>query len=239
MYFVGDIIDVWSIRRKWYWPTSHNHVVRKIIKWEIKGTQIIFVPGNHDEVFRDYDGMHFGQVAIKNKAIHTCADGKKLLVLHGDEFDAVVTNARLITALGDWLYYVLLWINRGLNRIRRFFNRPYWSMAGYVKDKVKSVLQFVNNYEGYVARAAKDEKVDGVVCGHIHRPEVRDIKGILYCNCGDWVENCTAIVEHFDGRIELLDLKGLQHDGTRASSKKKRATVNEDAAVLEPVAQNA
>ncbi|MCK6466542.1 MAG: UDP-2,3-diacylglucosamine diphosphatase, partial [Phycisphaerae bacterium] len=190
------------------------------IKRDVKGTQITFIPGNHDEVFRDYDGMTFGGVSVHKQAIHTCADGKRLLVLHGDEFDAVVTNAKLITAVGDWLYYVLLWINRGLNQVRRLFRRPYWSLAGYIKNKVKSALQFVNNYEGYVARAAREAGVQGVICGHIHRPEVRMIGDILYCNCGDWVENCTAIVEHDDGRIELLDLK---HPGRHRKPTREKA----------------
>mgnify|MGYP001818624839 CR=1 FL=1 len=136
LYLVGDIIDVWSLRRKWYWPRSHNYVVRKIIKQDLTGTRVIFVPGNHDEIFRDYDGMQFGGVTIRNEVIHETVDGTRILICHGDEFDAVVRNAKLITAVGDWLYYVLLALNRGFNWIRRRIGLPYWSLAAFIKGKV-------------------------------------------------------------------------------------------------------
>ena len=210
LYLVGDIIDVWSLRRKWYWPRSHNYVVRKIIKRDLKGTRVTFIPGNHDEVFRDYDGFQFGDITIRNEAVHETVDGKRILVVHGDEFDAVVRNARLITAVGDWLYYVLLRLNRAFNWIRRRFGMPYWSLAAYVKGKVKRAVEYVSNFEEAVVRSATERKVDAVLCGHIHRPEIRDLDGLTYLNTGDWVENCTAIVEHFDGRLELLDLKHLE-----------------------------
>ena len=210
LYLVGDIIDVWSLRRKWFWPRSHNYVVRKIIKRDLKGTKVTFVPGNHDEIFRDYDGFQFGDITIRNEAIHTTADGKRILVVHGDEFDAIVRNAKLITALGDWLYYVLLRMNRVFNWFRRKLGMPYWSLAAYVKGKVKRAVEYVSNFEEAVVKSAAERKVDAVLCGHIHRPEIRDLEGITYINCGDWVENCTAIVEHFDGRLELLDLKHLE-----------------------------
>lgn len=212
LFLVGDIIDVWNLRRRWYWPSSHNDVVRRIIKREVKGTHVIFVPGNHDEVFRDYDGMRFGGVEIHNKYIHKTLLGERVLVVHGDEFDAVTTNHRLITAVGDWLYYVLLWMNRGVNRLRRRFGRPYWSLSGFIKGRVKTIVQFVSKFEEYVTRMAHDEKVDSVICGHIHQPQIRMIKDVKYCNCGDWVENCTAIVETLDGVLELHDFKHIdQH----------------------------
>jgi UDP-2,3-diacylglucosamine pyrophosphatase LpxH len=210
LYLVGDIVDVWSLRRKWYWPRSHNHVVRKIIKRDLDGTRVTFVPGNHDEIFRDFDGMSFGGVTIRTEAIHETADGRRILVVHGDEFDAVVRNAKLITAVGDWLYYVLLWVNRVFNAVRRRFGLPYWSLAAYVKSKVKRAVQFVGNFEAAVVRSAAERQVQAVLCGHIHRPEIRTLEGLTYLNTGDWVENCSAIVEHHDGRLELLDLGHLE-----------------------------
>jgi len=209
LYLVGDIIDIWGLKRKWYWPQSHSAVVERILKLDRRGTRVVFVPGNHDEMFRAYEGLKFGGVEILNHAIHVTADGKRCLVVHGDEFDAVVTNAKLITMLGDWLYYVLLWLNRNTNKLRARFGMPYWSLAGFVKKRVKSVINFVTNFETYLVRGAKDHDADAVICGHIHRPQIRPIGELLYINCGDWVENCTAVVEKFDGRLELLDLKGL------------------------------
>lgn len=207
LYLVGDILDIWSLRRKWYWPASHSAIVEKILRLDASGTRVIFVPGNHDELFRPWSGLRFGGVEIVNEAMHITADGKRCLVVHGDEYDAVVTNAKLITMLGDWLYYVLLWFNRSFNRIRARFGRPYWSLAGFVKKRVKSVLNFVTSFETCLVRGAREKGADAVICGHIHRPQIRPIGDILYLNCGDWVENCTAIVEKFDGRLELLDLQ--------------------------------
>ncbi len=210
LYLVGDIIDVWALRRKWYWPRSHNYVVRKIIKRDLKGTKVTFVPGNHDEIFRDYDGFQFGGVTIKNEAIHETVDGRRILIVHGDEFDAVVRNAKLITAVGDWLYYVLLWLNRGFNWVRRKLGMPYWSLAAFIKGKVKRAVQFVSDFESAVIKSAREKEVDAVLCGHIHAPEIREMDGLTYLNTGDWVESCSAIVEHHDGRLELLDLKHLE-----------------------------
>jgi len=209
LYLVGDILDVWAMRRKWHFPPSHSAVVQKIMKLDRKGTRVVFIPGNHDEMFRPYVGMKFGGVEILSEVMHVTADGRRCLVVHGDEFDAVVTNARLITMVGDWLYYVLLWINRNFNKVRAKFRMPYWSLAGFVKKRVKTVINFVTSFETYLVRAAREKNADAVICGHIHRPQIRDMDGILYLNCGDWVENCTAIVEKFDGRLELIDLKGL------------------------------
>jgi UDP-2,3-diacylglucosamine pyrophosphatase LpxH len=207
LYLVGDIVDVWSMKRRFYWPQSHNDVVRKILKRASRGARVIFIPGNHDEVFRAYGGMQFGGVEIRVDAMHETADGRKMLILHGDEFDEVVRNMHLITALGDWMYDILLGLNRVLNWFRRRMGRPYWSLAAFIKRKVKYICQFVSNYEQSLVRYAKQRGADIVLTGHIHRPEIKALGDVLYCNDGDFVENCTALVEHLDGRLELLHVE--------------------------------
>ncbi|MTI11461.1 UDP-2,3-diacylglucosamine diphosphatase [Rhodospirillaceae bacterium RKSG073] len=205
LYLVGDIIDGWRLKRSWYWPQSHNDVVQKILRKVRKGTKVIYVPGNHDEFAREYVNHHFGGVDVQERAFHKTADGKELLVIHGDEFDVVVRYAKWLALLGDGIYTMLLVINNWYNKIREKMGRPYWSLSQYLKLKVKNAVQFIAEYEEAIAKAAKNAKVDGVVCGHIHHPEMRDIDGILYCNDGDWVESCSALVEHMDGRLELVE----------------------------------
>ncbi len=205
LYLAGDIIDGWRLKRTWFWPQEHNDVVQKILRKARKGTKVIFVPGNHDAFARDYVDHHFGGVAVTDRAVHETADGRKLLVIHGDEFDVVVRYAKWLAVLGDGAYTVLLVINNWFNRIRERLGRPYWSLSAYLKLKVKNAVQYIAEFETALARAAAAEGVDGVVCGHIHHAEMRVIDGVLYCNDGDWVESCTALVEHHDGRLELLD----------------------------------
>ncbi|MCA8938801.1 MAG: UDP-2,3-diacylglucosamine diphosphatase [Planctomycetes bacterium] len=220
IYLVGDILDIWSLRRKWYWPKTHNEIVRRLVKDDENLPNVIFVPGNHDELFRDYDGYEFGKVTIRNEVVHTTLEGRKILVVHGDEFDAVVTNAKLITKVGDWLYYLLLYINRKFNRLRRAMRMPYWSLSAFVKKHVKSVISFVANFEKFLVKDARKRGVDGVICGHIHYPQIRNIDGIVYLNCGDWVENCTAIVETLEGKLELVDFSETDVDDERHSSRR-------------------
>ncbi|MBP9893688.1 MAG: UDP-2,3-diacylglucosamine diphosphatase [Planctomycetes bacterium] len=214
LYLVGDVIDLWSLKRKWYWPTSHSDVIRRLLKRDVKGTKIVFVPGNHDELFREYNGLHFGGVEVSNVAYHTTADGKRVMMVHGDMFDAIVKNYTLITHLGDWAYDWLLAINIGLNAIRRRLGWGYWSLAAYVKRRVKKMITFVSGYEQSVAKYARQHKADIIICGHIHRPDLREIDGVMYGNCGDWVESCSALVEHMDGRIELLHFGMHADDGS-------------------------
>ncbi len=205
LYLVGDIIDVWSLKRKFYWPQAHNNVIRTILGKAKHGTKVVYIPGNHDEVFREYDGMVFGNVSIKRQAIHETADGKRLLMLHGDEFDSIVLTGSWLESLGNYSYDFLLKLNRYFNNIRKWFGLPYWSLAGYLKHKVKNAVSFISSFEEAVARSAKQHEVDGVVCGHIHHAEIRDIDGITYYNDGDWVESCTAMVEDHDGNIEIIN----------------------------------
>jgi UDP-2,3-diacylglucosamine pyrophosphatase LpxH len=204
MYLVGDIIDGWRLKRSWYWPALHNDIVWRVMKRAKRGARVVYIPGNHDEMFRQFAGLTFGGIEIRRKAIHVTADGRKLLVLHGDEFDAVVMCHRWLAFLGDAAYGLLLRLNVGINAVRRRFDLPYWSLSKHAKHKVKNAVEFISRYEEAVAHEAGVRGVDGVVCGHIHTAEMRDYDGIAYYNDGDWVEGCTALVEHFDGRMEVL-----------------------------------
>lgn len=204
LYLVGDIIDFWSLKRKPYWPQSHNNVVRCILGKAKHDTRVVFVPGNHDEVLRDYDGLRFGNIEIANTAVHTAVDGRRLLVIHGDQFDYVVKHSRVLALVGTFLYEVLLRLNGMVNWVRRKFNREYWSLAAFLKHKVKNAMQYISRYERILADEAHRRGVHGIVCGHIHRPEISRVEDIEYLNCGDWVESCTALVERDDGVIELL-----------------------------------
>ncbi len=204
LYLVGDVIDNWSLKKTWYWDQSHNDVIQKLLRKARKGTKVIYIPGNHDERFRDFVGTRFGHVAVMQDAIHITADKKRYLVLHGDEFDGVVKYAKWLALLGDQAYERALDINRLLNVFRRKLGLPYWSLSSFLKRRVKQAVQFVSNFEQAVVREAKKRRADGVICGHIHTPEISTIDGIHYCNDGDWVESCSALVEHRDGRFELI-----------------------------------
>lgn len=204
MYLVGDIVDGWRLRKRFYWPAAHSDVVWRLLKRANRGTKMVFIPGNHDEAFRQFCGLDFGGIAIKRNAIHETADGRRLLVLHGDEFDAITLAHRWLAHVGDTLYNLLMAANRGVNSFRRRFGMPYWSLSKHAKAKVKNAVAFISRFEEIVAEAAGARGVDGVVCGHIHTAEMREIEGVTYYNDGDWVESATALVEHFDGRMEIL-----------------------------------
>jgi len=210
LYLVGDIIDGWKLRSGWYWPQAHNDVVQKVLRLARKGVSVIYVPGNHDEAARDYCGVHFGGVVIARDAIHETADGRRFLVTHGDEFDGVVQHAKWLAFLGDWSYRTVLMLNTWFNLVRRRMGFGYWSLSAYLKVKVKNALQFIENFENAVAEEARRRGVDGVICGHIHKAEMREIQGVTYINDGDWVESCTALVEHLDGRLEILEWAKLR-----------------------------
>jgi UDP-2,3-diacylglucosamine pyrophosphatase LpxH len=205
LFLVGDIIDGWQLRRSWYWPQAHNDVVQKLLRKARKGTRVIFIPGNHDEFARRYVGHNFGGIDVAEEWIHETADGRKLWVMHGDLFDGVIQCAKWLAHVGDTLYEFTLKLNRYLNTMRARLGLPYWSLSKYLKLKVKRAVSYVGDFENAVAREARRRGVNGVVCGHIHHAEMRDIDGILYANDGDWVESLTALVEHADGRLEILD----------------------------------
>jgi UDP-2,3-diacylglucosamine pyrophosphatase LpxH len=204
LYLVGDIVDGWRLRRGWYCPQSHNDVVQKLLRKARKGTRVIYIPGNHDEFARDYVGNTFGAIEVVEEAVHETANGLRLLVLHGDSFDGVARYARWLAILGDHAYTLALMLNHWFNNARRRLGYPYWSLSAYLKSKVKNAVKYIDDYETALVEAARLRHVDGIVCGHIHQAELRESAGVVYANSGDWVESCTALVEHFDGRLEIL-----------------------------------
>jgi len=217
LYLVGDIVDGWRLRKGWYWPDAHNEVVRRILKAAHRGTRVVFVTGNHDEMLRDYAGMTFGGVELVLEAIHTTADGRRLLVTHGDSFDAVVLYHRWLAFAGDKAYGALMRLNIGFNAVRRRFKLPYWSLSAYIKKRVKNAVQYVCSFEDAVAHEAASRGFDGIVCGHIHCAEIRAIGSITYYNDGDWVESCTALVEEASGAMRIIDWAA--ECATRAAAK--------------------
>lgn len=204
IYLVGDIIDGWRLKQTWYWPQAHNDVVQKLLRKGRKGARIVYLPGNHDEFLRDYYGMHFGGIEVVETAIHETADGRRFLVIHGDFFDVVVRHAKWLAFLGDWAYETALTLNTYLNFARRKLGFGYWSLSAWAKLKVKNAVNFIGSFEETLSAEARKHAVDGVICGHIHHAAIHDIHGVSYVNTGDWVESCTAIVEHSDGRLELI-----------------------------------
>jgi len=206
VFLIGDILDLWAMKRRGvYWSTAQNTVVQKILKRARQQAQVIFIPGNHDEAAREHVGTSFGNIRVVMDYEHVAADGKRYLLLHGDEFDQVTRYHRWIAILGDHAYALLVRLNIGLSWLRRTLGVPgYWSLAGFAKRKVKSAVSFIFDFEAAVARHGRERGVTGVICGHIHAAAIRDVEGITYINCGDWVDSCTAIVEHLDGRMELI-----------------------------------
>ena len=208
MYLVGDIIDGWRLKKKFYWPPEHNDIVWRILKRAKRGTRIVYIPGNHDEMVRPFSGMNFGDVEIRRAAFHDTADGRRLMVLHGDEFDTIMLAHRWLAFVGDAAYHAMMKLNNWVATVRKMLGLPYWSISKAAKHKVKNAVEFISKYEEVVARAAGERGVDGVVCGHIHTAEIRDFeyegRKVEYYNDGDWVEGCNALVEHFDGTMELI-----------------------------------
>ncbi len=211
LYLVGDIVDGWRLRKSWYWDNTHDEVLRLILGKARAGTEVTYIPGNHDEMFRAWlpMGLEVGGVKLRQDASHTTADGRRLLVIHGDEFDSVVRYAKVLALLGDSAYTTALVLNRYFNAIRRRLGHPYWSLSQWLKRRVKEAVKAIDRFEAAVAGEARRRGFDGVVCGHIHHAEMREVGGVLYLNDGDWVESCTALVEHHDGRLELIDWAAL------------------------------
>lgn len=210
LFLVGDIVDFWAMSRSVHWSPAQNTVVQKILRRARRGEQVMLIPGNHDEALRDYVDARFGDIRLAHQHVHVLADGRRFLLTHGDEFDQVTRYHRWVAVLGDVAYEFLVRQNVWLSWIRRHIGRPgYWSLAGYAKRKVKTAMQFIFDFEDSVARTVRERGLDGVVCGHIHWAAIRDVGGITYVNCGDWVDSCTAILEHADGRLELLRWHGV------------------------------
>lgn len=204
LYLVGDIIDGWQLRKSWYWKQSHNDVVQKVLRKARKGTKVTYIAGNHDEVLRNFLGMAFGDIDIVDEAVHTMKDGRRLWVTHGDLFDGVVQHAKWLAHLGDAAYTWLLAINNHYNRLRHRLGMGYWSLSQYLKVKVKNAVSFITDFEEALVSEARRRGYDGVVCGHIHKAEIREIDGVLYCNDGDWVESLSALVETHTGELKLV-----------------------------------
>ena len=203
LYIVGDLIDIWQMRRSRYWPQQHNDVIQKILRKSRKGTRVIYIPGNHDEMINSFCGV-YGAITIQKHAIHRTADGRRILIIHGHELDTVVQNVKWLAFLGDAGYQFLLSLNPFINFVRRRFGLGYWSLSAYAKQRVKDAVSFIGEFEAAVVKYAERYRVDGVLCGHIHNLSIREFGNVTYYNCGDWVETHSALVEHFDGRIEAI-----------------------------------
>ncbi len=204
IFLVGDIVDGWRLRRSWHWPQAHNDVVQKLLRQARKGASITYIAGNHDEFLRDFQGTHFGGIVVADRVVHEAADGRRYLVLHGDQFDSLVHNVRWLAYLGDKAYDMAIVVNRVVSRIRRMAGMPYWSFSSWAKIKVKRAVNFISSFQEVVAQEARRNDVDGIICGHIHHAAIEQIDGVRYINTGDWVESCSAVVEHFDGTMEIL-----------------------------------
>ena len=204
LYLVGDIVDGWQLKRGWYWKQSHNDVVQKVLRKARKGTKVTYIVGNHDEVLREFLGLRFGEILIENEAVHELRDGRRLWVTHGDLFDGVIQYAKWLAYLGDTAYTVALKVNDHFNYLRHKMGMSYWSLSQYLKHRVKNAVSFITAFEEALTTEARRRGYDGVVCGHIHRPEIREIDGTLYCNDGDWVESLSALVETHEGELKLV-----------------------------------
>lgn len=205
LFLVGDIVDAWRLRRGWIWPQAHNDVVQAILAKAQEGARVVFIPGNHDEVMRSYPGTHFGGIEVMVQAHHRTADGRRFLVTHGDQFDAIVVNAKWLAHVGDRAYDAALWLNIWFDRLRQLWGGQYWSLSNWAKQQVKQAVNYISEYEKALTAEARRGGFDGVICGHIHSANMRRINGLDYVNTGDWVESCTAVVERFDGSLQLID----------------------------------
>ena len=237
IYLVGDIIDGWQLRKRWYWPQTHNDVIQKLLRKARKGTRIIYIPGNHDEFIRSYlrhsPFLGVGGIEIVDEAIHVTADGKRIWVLHGDLFDGVVQNMKWLARLGDELYMLALKANRWLNNWRARMGFDYWSLSQYLKSKVKNAVSYIDDFEHAVATEAERRGCDAVLCGHIHRAQIRQIGNVTYLNSGDWVESLTAIAEDFNGKLSIIEwgkteqiAKHKMHDALRHAEQRSRTTIS-------------
>ncbi|MBR8066200.1 UDP-2,3-diacylglucosamine diphosphatase [Burkholderia ambifaria] len=224
LYLVGDIIDGWQLKKGWYWPQAHNDVVQKVLRKARKGTQVVYIPGNHDEGARQFCDLAFGDIQVRGEAFHTTLAGKRLWIVHGDLFDGVIQHAKWLAYLGDTLYTLILVLNRWFNRIRSRLGFQYWSLSQYLKHQVKNAVNFISQFETVMTDEARRRGCDGVVCGHIHKAEIRDIDGVLYCNDGDWVESLSALVETMEGELKIVYWTAMRTAPSAAPSRKAKAT---------------
>ncbi|NKI17731.1 UDP-2,3-diacylglucosamine diphosphatase [Spongiibacter sp. KMU-166] len=204
IYLIGDVIDLWAMKRSLFWPSSHYDVLRSLFNKANAGTRIVYIPGNHDEPFRDYVGNIFGPIEIRKDAVYTTVKGKRLLMFHGDCLDEHIQLRKWENLIGDAAYDLLLFLNRWANFFRRRSGRHYWSLATYIKQRIPNARQVIEVFEQAAVQEAAARNLDGVICGHIHQPALKEIDGLLYCNDGDWIENCTVLTEDDAGNMELL-----------------------------------
>ena len=204
LYLVGDIVDGWALNSGFYWPQDHNDVIQKILRRARKGTRVVYLPGNHDEFLRSFGDHEFGNISLTDTIVHLGPDGRKYVVMHGDQFDVVINKMKWLSHFGSWAYDMLIYVNIAVVKIRNLLNLPHWSLSAWAKYKVKKAVNFIGDYEENLSSYAVSKGVQGIICGHIHHPNLRDISGTTYINCGDWVETCSAVVEHYDGRFEVI-----------------------------------
>jgi|ERR1700677_749816 len=235
LYLVGDLIDIWQLRRGIYWPQSHSDVIQKILRKGRKGTRIIYIPGNHDEFVSGFFGA-YGSITVEKQAIHETADKRRLLVMHGHELDTVVQNIKWLAYVGDVGYQLLLKLNRPINFVRHIFGREYWSLSSYVKKSVKNAVSFIGQFEEAIVRYSKEYSVDGVICGHIHSPVIRKIENVDYYNSGDWVESCSVLLEDHEGKISLLTNVHPSTAGNEGASQVDHHDDEDEPAVTVPLA---
>ena len=221
LYLVGDMIDVWAMQKTFYWPQQHNDVIQKILRKARHGTKVFYIVGNHDEVFRKFIPMHFGDINIVNRVIHETQLGKKYLVVHGDAWDGVMKYAKWLSKLGSIAYELLLRLNIVINFFRKLRGKSYWSLAKFLKYKVKNAVKYIGEYERTVSDYAKRKNYDGIICGHIHHAEDQNFDGINYLNCGDWVESCTALAEKYDGTFEIIYWDNVRKEFVTEDKEKK------------------
>jgi UDP-2,3-diacylglucosamine pyrophosphatase LpxH len=224
LYLVGDIIDGWQLKKGWYWPQAHNDVVQKVLRKARKGTHVVYIPGNHDEAVRQFTNLAFGDIHVREEVFHTTLAGKRLWVVHGDLFDGVIQHAKWLAYLGDSAYTVILVLNRWFNRIRSRLGFQYWSLSQYLKHQVKNAVNFISSFERVMTDEARRRGCDGVVCGHIHKAEIRDMDGLLYCNDGDWVESLSALVETLEGELRIVYWTVIQAPQAQGVTKKARVS---------------
>jgi UDP-2,3-diacylglucosamine pyrophosphatase LpxH len=227
LYIVGDLIDGWRLKRSWRWDQLCNDVIQKLLRRARKGCKMVYIPGNHDDFARAYADLDIGGIALRKEACHTTVDGRALLIRHGDEFDSVVTTARWLAELGSVAYSAAIALNQWCNAARRLLGYPYWSLSAWLKHRVKNAVMYMDRFEGALANLARQHGADGIVCGHIHHAGIRELGGVTYYNTGDWVESCTALVEHFDGSMEIVRWEGAR---TARSQPARRATAAESPA---------
>lgn len=233
LYLLGDIVDLWAMKRGVYWTPAQNTLVQKVLRRARHGQHVMYIPGNHDEAMREHDGVSFGEILVRNEHVHLTADGRRFLLIHGDAYDQVTRYHRWLAVLGDVGYELLVRLNGWIATARRALRRPgYWSLAGYAKHKVKRAVSFIFDFEDSVLHAVRDRNLDGVIRGHIHSAALREVRGLTYINCGDWVDSCTAIVEHNDGRFEIVGSERVAHDVPRPA----RAAANDPVATTSAVA---